>query len=138
MTGIDAAFHCLQPVAVLQALRRITPLHRYGGEFELRQSRLMLRWTHVGPQHSAPQHQRIGTQPDPRTKSTLLRFRRDLDALAGYIVFPAVIRATQTAFLVTSKPERDATVSAEFVEQAVTPLAVAEGNQPLRQQSDPH
>ena len=138
VAGIDAAFHRLQPVAVLQPLRRVGLLRRHHGELEFRQPRLMLRRPHVGPQHAAPLDQRIGAQPDHRAEAALLRLRRNLHALAGHVVFPAVIRAAQPAFLVAAEPQRHAAMRAEFVHQPVATLGVAEGDQPLRQKLHAH
>ena len=64
MAGIDAALHRLQPVAVLQPLRGEGLLRRHAGEFEFRQAGLMFRRPHIGPQHAATLHQRIGAQLD--------------------------------------------------------------------------
>ena len=57
---IDAALHCLQPVAVLQALGDEGLLGRNNCEFPFRQWRLLVRRAHIGPQHRAALHQRIG------------------------------------------------------------------------------
>ena len=71
-------------------------------------------------------------------KTRSLRAPTALDALSGNVEFPAVIGAAQSAFLIASKPQRCAAVRAKFIDQAITPIAVAEGDQPLGQQFDPH
>src|SRR5262249_39058484 len=67
-----------------------------------------------------------------------LRLARHLDRLAGDVVLPAVIRAAQAALLVPAEPEGDAPVRAELVDEAITPPGVAERQEPLRQELDPH
>src|SRR5262245_34871488 len=57
-----------------------------------------------------------------------------IDALASHVVFPSVVRAADTAFLVATEPERDAAVRAELVHQGVASIAVAERDQPLREE----
>ena len=134
---IDAALHRLQPVRFLQALGDEALLGRHRGEFPLRQRRLLFRRPHIGPQHRPELHQRVGGQLDLLAEAGFDRLRRHLDALAGDVVFPAVIRAAQPALLVAAEPQRHAAVGAEFVDQAVAALAVAERQQPLGQQLDP-
>ena len=138
MAGIDAAFHRLQPVRFLDALRHEALLGRHLREFPFRQRRLLVGRAHIGPQHAAAFDQRIGLQLDLLAEAAFDRLRRHLDALAGVVVFPAVIGAAQAAFLVAAEPQRDAAMGAEFVDQAEPALAVAKGQQPLRQQLHPH
>ena len=124
---IDAAFHRLQPVAFLQ---RLEMKHCSGGTDAnsiFRQRRLLLRRSHIGPQHPAALHQRIGFQLDLLAEAALDRLRRHFDALPGMVVFPAVIGAAQPVLLVAAEPERDAAMRAELVDQAVASLGVAEG-----------
>ena len=138
VAGIDAAFHRLQPVAFLQPLRHEAAVGRHHGEFPLRQRRLLLRRAHVGPQHAAALDQRIGLQLDLLAEAALGRLGRHLDALAGVVVFPAVIRAAQAVLLVAAEPQRHAAVRAELVGQRIAALRVAQGEQPLGQQLDAH
>src|SRR5262249_35069592 len=63
---------------------------------------------------------------------------RQVDALAGDVVLPPVIRTAQARLLVPPEPQRDAAVRAELVDQADPPLRVAEGHQRLGEQLDPH
>ena len=83
MAGIDAAFHRLQPVAFLQALGDEGLLRRHRGEFPFRQRRLLLGRAHIGPQHRAALHQRIGLELDLLAEAAFARLRRHVDALAG-------------------------------------------------------
>ena len=64
MTRIDAAFHRLQPVGLLQALRHERLRRRHGRKFPFGQRRLTVRWPHVGPEHAAALDQRIRLQLD--------------------------------------------------------------------------
>ena len=99
VAGIDAAFHRLQPVGLLQRFDMKLWLGRHHGEFPFRQRRLLLRRAHVGPQHAAALDQRIGLQLDLLAEAAFRRLRRHLDALAGDVVFPAVIGAAQAVVL---------------------------------------
>ena len=138
VAGIDPALHGLQPVAFLQALGDEGLLGRHGREFPLRQRRLLVGRTHIGPQHRPPLHQRIGLELDLLAEAAFARLGGDVDALPGDVVFPAVIGAAQAGFLVASEPQRYAAVGTEFVDQAIPAFAVAEGQQPLRQDLHAH
>jgi len=93
---------------------------------------------HIGPQHVAALHQGVGRELDLVAEAALHRLGWNLDALAGHLVFPAVIGAAQSAFLVAAEPQRHAAMRAELVDQSIAALGVAESNQPLRQQLHPH
>src|SRR5262249_8097327 len=101
-------------------------------------SRLLVRRAHIGPQHRPALHQRIGLELDLLAEAALARLGGDVDALPGHVVFPAVIGAAQAGLLVAAEPERHATVGAEFVDQSVSALAVAEGEQPLGEHLHAH
>ncbi len=138
VAGVDAALHRLQPVRFLQPLRHEAAVGRHHGEFPFRQRWLLFRRTHVGPQDAAALDQRIGLQLDLLAEAALGRLGRHLDALAGVVVFPAVVGAAQPVLLVAAEPQRHAAVRAEFVGQRIAALRVAPGEQPLGQQLDPH
>ncbi len=138
VAGIDAALHGLQPVALLQALGDEGLLGGDGGEFPFRQRRLLIGRAHIGPQHRPALHQRVGLELDLAAEAALDRLGGDVGALPGHVVFPAVIGAAQPPFLVAAEPERHAAVGAELVDQTVLAVAVAEGEQPLRQDLHPH
>ena len=106
--------------------------------FELRERRLQFRRPHIGPQNPAALDQRIGLQLDLAAEAAFGRLRRHLDALAGVVVFPAVIGAAQPVVLVPPEPQRHAAMRAELVGQRETALRVAPGQQPLGQKLDPH
>ena len=135
---IDAALHRLQVVALLQPLAVVAMRGRQHRPFELRQRRLQLGRPHVGPEDPAALDQRIGLQLDLLAEAALGRLRRHLDALAGVVVFPAVIGAAQPVVLVAPEPQRHAAMRAELVGQREAALGVAPRQQPLGQELDPH
>ena len=97
----------------------------------LGQRRALLGRPHVGPQHAAALDQRVALQLHALAKARVVGLRGNLDALAGDVVLPAVIRAAQAAFLVAPEPQRHAAVRAEFVDQAEPFLRIAKRDQPL-------
>ena len=113
-------------------------LRRHQSELVFGKPRLMLRRTHVGPKDAAAFDQGIRTQFDFRAKAGCFRLRRQFDTLPGHVVFPAVVRTAQTAFLVAAEPERYAAMRAELVDQAEASFGVAKCDQPLRQQLHAH
>ena len=138
VAGVDAAFERLQPVALLQPLRREGLALGDGDELPLGQRRLLRGIAEVRPEHVAALDQGVGLQLHVFAEVARLRLARHLDGLAGDVVLPAVIRAAQAALLVPAEPERDAAVRAELVDQAVTALGVPEREEPLREDLDPH
>ena len=135
---IDPALHGLQPVAFLQALGDEGLIGRNGREFPFRQRRLLVGRAHIGPQHRPALHQRVGLELDLLAEAALARLGGDVDALAGHVVFPAVIGAAQAGLLVAAEPQRHAAVGAEFVDQTIPAVAVAEGEQALGQDLHAH
>ena len=105
VTGIDTAFQGLQPIALLQALRRVTVRGRHRAKFPFWQWRLTLGRTHIGPQHLAPLHQRIRFELDLLANATFFGLRWNLNALAGPIKFPAMIWAAKAVFFVAAEPQ---------------------------------
>ena len=128
---VDPAFHRLQVIALLQALRGVALFRRNCREFPFGQRRLLVRRAHVGPEHAAALDQRIGLELDLGAETAFLGLGGNLDALARHVVLPAVIRAAQPVFLVASVEERYAAVRAEFVDKAELAAAVSKRNQPL-------
>ena len=76
----------------------------------------------MGPQDVADLDQRIVLELDLGAEAALLRLGRNFDALAGVVVFPAVIGAADPAFLIPAEPKRYATVGTKLVDQAIAPL----------------
>ena len=138
VTGIDAAFHGLQPIALLQPLRDEALLARHQRELPFRQRRPRFRRSHIGPQDAAARDQRIGRDLDLLGEAALVRLGRHFDALAGDVELPAMIGAAQPAFLVAAEPQRRAAVRAELVDQTVASVAVAKGDEALGKHLHPH
>ena len=134
---IDAAFHGLQPVALLQPLRGEGLLRRHHREFPLRQRRLVVGRPHIGPQHVADLHQRVGGQLDLLAEAALNRLGRHVHALPIHIVFPAVIGAAQAGLLVAAEPQRHPAMGAKLVDQAIAAFQIAEGDQAFGEKLDP-
>src|SRR6202171_1474159 len=86
---------------------------------------------HIGPQHLAALHQRVRGELDLLAEAAFGRLRGHLHALAVHVVFPAVIGAAQPALLVAAEPQRDAAMGAEFVDQAVFAVGIAERQESL-------
>src|SRR4029077_5121450 len=122
---VDAAFKSLQPIAFLQPLRDEALFPRYQCHLELGQRRLLLWVAHVGPEALPALARRIGLQLDALAVAALGRLRGDFDALAGDVVFPAVIRAAQAVLLVAAEAKRTPPMRAEFVDQPVASLRIA-------------
>ena len=95
MARIDPALHRLQPVALLQPLGDEGLIGRDGRELPFRQRRLLVGRPHIGPQHRAALHQRVGLELDLLAEAAFARLGGNVDALAGDVVFPAVIGAAQ-------------------------------------------
>ena len=71
-------------------------------------------------------------------KVAVLRFVHHVHALAVHVELPAVVHAAQAAVFVAAQPQRHQAVRAELVKQADAPVGVAESDQFLAQQLDPH
>src|SRR6266481_1405981 len=136
MARVDASLHGLQPIAFLKALGDEALLGGDSGELPFRQRRLLLGRPHISPQHRPALHQGIGFELDLLAEAALARLRGNVDALAGHVVFPAMIGAAQAGLFVTREPERNPAVGAELVDQSIPAFAVAEGKQPSGQQLD--
>src|SRR6185437_3790804 len=93
---------------------------------------------HVDPDHAAALGERVALELDLLAEAAFHRLRGHLDTLARHVVLPAVVGATQAAFLVAPEPERDAAVRAELVDEAQAALGVAEGHHALAQALHAH
>src|SRR5262249_2162747 len=97
--------------------------------------RRLHRWRpHVSPDNSGFLDAGVGFQFDVLAKAAFFRLRREIDALARHIIFPAVIGTAQSTFLVLSEQERNAAMGAKFIDQTDLPFAVAKANQALTHQ----
>src|SRR4030095_10240080 len=94
----------LEKVALLRAFRHETMRLRNPRPLESRQWRLECGRAHIRPDNIAQLHTRIRLQPDPFAKSVLLRLGRNIDALAGDVVLPAVIGAEEAPLLLATEP----------------------------------
>ena len=89
---------------------------------------------HIGPDDAALLVGGIGLHLD--LVAELARLVHLLDALAGDVVFPAVIDAAQPVLLVAAEPQRRAAMRAELVDHADLAVGGAEGDEVLAQ--EPH
>src|SRR6266478_7537238 len=71
-------------------------------------------------------------------KRACLRLRRHVDDVAFGVELPAVIEATQAALFVASERERGLAMGAGLPEQAELSVAVAERNELLAEELNPH
>jgi len=136
--GINTALQRLQPIAFLRALRHEAMCRRYGSPFEIRRRRLVVRRSHIDPDHIAAFDTLISGEFDLLAEAAFDRFRRHFHALAGYVVFPAMIRTAQSVLFVAAEPQRHAAMRTELIHDANTSEAVAEGDQPLAKELHPH
>ena len=104
-------------------------VRRHGRPFESGWGRLFFRRPHIGPHDAAALDAGIGCQRDLLAETALRRLRRNFEACAFDIEFPAVIGAADTALFVAAEPQRYAAVGAEFLDQAEPALAVAKRQQ---------
>ncbi len=110
----------------------------HGRPFEIRLGRFLVGGAHVDPDHVAQFEARIRRELDLLAEAAFGRFRWHLGALAINVVFPAMIRATQPAFLVAPEPQRHAAMGAELVHHADASGGVAERDQPLAEELQSH
>src|SRR5437660_11601709 len=111
---------------------------RHHGPLVLGKRRLQLRRSHVGPEHAAALDQRVALQLHALAELRIVGLRGNLDALAGHVVLPAVIRTAQPVLLVAPEPERYAAMRAELVDESQPVLRVAERDQALAQDLHPY
>ncbi len=101
-----------------------------------RQRRLFVGIAHVSPEDPALFLERVGLELDVLAKVGF--FGGHVDALAGDVEFPAMIRTAQTAFLVAPEPQRRTPVGAQFIHQPESSFGVAKGDEFFRQQLHAH
>src|SRR3989449_11408137 len=134
MAGIDAALDRLQVVRLLPSLGGDAMRRGQMHPLEARQRRLLRRRAHVGPDDAAQLRARVRLELDALAYAAFFRLGGQVHALAVHVVLPPVVRAAQPALLVAAEPERHAAMSAELVDDADAPFAVAERDQLLSQQ----
>ena len=114
VAGVDAAFHGLEIVALLQALGDEHVARRQGAPLDLRRRRHLVARPHIGPHDAGPLDAGIGLDAHVLAK---VRRRGDVDAFAGAREFQAVIGAADAVLLVAAEVERDPAVRAELVDR---------------------
>src|ERR1700722_11428256 len=114
---VDTAFERLQIVAFLDDLGDVPALFRYLGPSEFRRGRHLFGRTHIGPDDAAELYRRIRGEVSVLLELILRRLIELIDAVAFNVEFPAVIDASEPAFLVATEKERDAAVWTEFLHQ---------------------
>lgn len=107
--GINVPFQPLQVIAALAELPHGEMIGACAQTFELRQDR-RLAFAHVGKDHPARAFDRIGGVLDALTECLSARLGRLLEALAGHIEDPTVIKATQPAAFDATEAEIGAAV----------------------------
>src|SRR5437763_16415423 len=124
MRGVDAAFQCLQPVAFLDDLGDVPARLRYLGPGEFGRRRHLVGRAEIGPDETAELDRRIGRDVNVLLELMLRRLVELIDAIAFDVKFPAVIDASEPAFLVAAEPQRHAATPPEFLDQADPAVAV--------------
>lgn len=139
VAGVDAAFHALRPIVLLQALADVTMRGRHQSPFQLGRHRRHVRLVaEIGPDHPAPLDDRIGLGLHLGTQRRIGGLGGHVEDIAVNVELPAVVDAPQAAFLVASEPQIDQPVGAIAVEQTQAAVGVFEGDQVLAQHAHPH
>ena len=101
-------------------------------------SRRLLALAHVGPDEARALDHLVGLGLDAVLEVLRRRHVRHVDAVAFDVELPAVIDAAQAAFLVAAEEQRGAAVRAAMLHDADPAVGVAEGDQLLAEQHQPH
>src|ERR1700752_1787705 len=129
--GVETAFEGLQPIALLDDLGHMPVCLRHLSPGELWSGRHALGRPEIGPHDPAELDRRIGGDVDLVAKLVLFGLVELVDASAGDIELPAVVRAAQPAFLVAAKKQRGAAVWTIFVQYPDAARCVAKGDEIL-------
>src|SRR5204863_9676470 len=92
----------------------------------------------IGPDDAAELRRRVGGDLDVVLELMLRGLVQLIDAIPLHVEFPAVIDASEAAFLIAPEKQRDPAVRAELVDQSYAAAAVAERNEVLAQEADPY
>ena len=133
--GVDAAFHGLQVVALLQPTRDKDVAVGQGAPLQRRWFGLVTGRAHVGPHDAAALNTRVGL--DAHALGYLWRTGH-IDTGTGAVELEAVVGAADAAFLVAAEIQRHATVRAELVDQPRIAIGIAKGQQLLAHDLHPH
>ncbi len=107
VAGVDAAFHGLEIIALLLALRDEHVAQRQIAPLDGGRRRLLALRSHIGPDHARALDTGVGL--DPHVLASLRR-RRHVHALAVNREFQAVISAADAVLLVAAEVERGTAV----------------------------
>jgi len=135
VAGVDAAFHGLQVIGFLQPPGHVDMAFRQAAPLHLGQAGLGLGRPHVGPDDGTALDARIGLDAHA---AAALRRRRHIHAFAQAVELQAVIGAADAVLFVAAEVQRHAAVRTELVDQPHLPAAVAECQQLLAHDLDPH
>ena len=138
MGGVEPAFEPLQVIARLIGFRDRAMRFRHARPFVIGRGRHCGFRAEIGPDDAAALDRRIGFDRDARFHRACCRLRRQVDAFAVGVEFPAVIDAAEAAFLVAAKEQRRAAMRAIRVDQTDSSLRVAESDQVLAEQPHAH
>src|SRR5215469_10140651 len=130
------AFKRLQIISFLKAFGDVAMTLRHEGPFELRQLRPPIGRPHIHPDEPPVLLGRIGRNADLALKLVLRGLAGNVHACAGDVEFPAVIDATNSAFLVSAPEKAGAAVRAEFIDDADPALGIAKGDKILGKNPD--
>ena len=106
--------------------------------FDVGQRRRFLALAHVGPDEARALDHLVGLGLDAVLEVLRRRHVRHVEAVAFDVEFPAVIDAAQAAFLVAPEEQRGAAMRAAMLHDADAAVGVAEGDELLAQQHEPH
>ena len=106
--------------------------------FERGQRRRLLARAHVGPDEARALGHLVGLGLDAVLEVLRRRHVRHVEAVAFDVELPAVIDAAQAAFLVAAEEQRGAAMRAAMLHDADAAVGVAEGDQLLAEQQEPH
>src|SRR5262245_26872570 len=138
MGGIDVPLDALEPVAVHGDARGHHMVRRELMEYKIRQWRLLLRRTHVSPEHPGGLNDGVSLGADLVFEIASRCVRRCGDALAMDVEGKAMVDAHQPALVIDPVVEGGAAVGTAFLKQAHLSHSVPKGHQLFTQKLDPH
>src|SRR5215208_5580220 len=136
VTGVDAAFHRLQEIALLQPLAHEAVAVRNDRPLQLGQRRAQLRWTHVRPDKTAALLRRIRDRVDLVLEIRLRRLVRHVETVSVDIELPAVVDAAQPRLLISAEEQGCAAVRAVVLNEANLASGVAKSDEVLTHEAD--
>jgi hypothetical protein len=128
MGGIDVSLDTLEPVAVHGDARGHDMVLRELVKYKIRQWGLLLRRTHVGPEHPGGLDDGVSLGTDLVFEIAPRCVRRRGDALAMDVKGKAMVDARQPALVIDPVVEGRAAMGAAFFEQAHLTYGVPKGH----------